>query len=460
MPCFSYRSPQAVLAGLMLLASSAAAQAPQPAPPPPPAPPASMMPAPTTPAPQTAPTMPAPQTAPSAPLVPPPSAPVVPSAGSAGIDPQAITLFNQTIAAHQALSALKATVTLSSAGLGADTNQTVALAYKKPGSAKVAVSGSAGPIVSFFSNGKTLTLYLVKQKKYRVQPVPPGAETIPLILDQAHALLPRLLGHPEALRELLAQPGVTASVISQSFDGVRLPVSGVAVDTIAVVLPAPDGSRATFTFDIGRTDHLLRRLTENASLTNKGKPQTFTRTETVTALSATPGLTAADFTFIPPPGVTKIKATAQREPQTHDPRLVPGAKPFPVAAKDLRGKPLSLAQYRGKVVLMDFWATWCGPCVGEMPNVIAAYKKYHAQGFDIIGISLDQSRPALTAFIAQNKIPWRQVFDGKAWSSAVPREYGVQAIPFGLLIGRAGQIAAVDVRGPALTNAIRRALAK
>ncbi len=457
MPRFSYRSPQAVLAGLMLLASSAAAQAPQPAPPPPPAPPTSMMPAPTMPAPQTAPTMPVPQTAPSAPLVPPPSAPVVPSAGSAGIDPQAITLFNQTIAAHQALSALKATITLSSAGLGADTNQTVALAYKKPGSAKVAVSGPAGPIVSFFSNGKTLTLYLVKQKKYRVQSVPPGAQTIPLILDQSHALLPHLLGHPEALRGLLAQPGVTASVST------TLPsaVSSVAVDTIAVVLPAPDGSKATFTFDIGRTDHLLRRLTENASLTNKGKRQAFTRTETVTALSATPGLTAADFTFIPPPGVTKIKATAQRtQPPMHDPRLVPGAKPFPVAAKDLRGRPLSLAQYRGKVVLMDFWATWCGPCVGEMPNVIAAYKKYHAKGFDVVGISLDQSRPALTTFIAQNKMPWRQVFDGKAWNSAVPREYGVQAIPFGLLIGHDGTIAAVDVRGPALTAAIKQALAK
>ena len=95
-----------------------------------------------------------------------------------------------------------------------------------------------------------------------------------------------------------------------------------------------------------------------------------------------------------------------------------------------------------------------------MPNVIAAYNKYHAQGFDVVGISLDQSRAALTAFIAQNKMPWRQVFDGKYWSSAVPREYGVQAIPFGLLIGRDGQIAAVDVRGPALSAAIENALAK
>ncbi len=143
-----------------------------------------------------------------------------------------------------------------------------------------------------------------------------------------------------------------------------------------------------------------------------------------------------------------------------DPRLKPGARPFAIAAKDLNSRPLSLAQYKGKVVLMDFWATWCGPCVGEMPNVIAAYKKYHAQGFDVVGISLDQDKGALTSFLKQNKMPWRQVYDGKGWGSAVPRQYGVMAIPFGLLLNRDGTIAAVEVRGEALPAAIKMALAK
>ena len=392
-------------------------------------------------------------------------APMSPAAPMAsGVDPQVTALFNQAIAAHQALSALTATLTLSSVGLGVgnDTEQTITTAYEKPSSAKVAVAGPAGPIVQFFTNGKTLTLYLVKQKEYRVQPVPDGAQTIPLILDQAHALLPRLIGHPEALNDLLTQPGVTASVVTTA--AASGTVGDTAVDTVAVALPSPDGNKAQFTFDIGKTDHLLHRLTEHATIVSKNAPQDFTLTETVTALSTAPTLTAADFAFTPPPGVKKIVVTppkaGQAAPPMHDPRLVPGAAPLPIAAKDLSGRPLSLAQYKGKVVLLDFWATWCGPCVGEMPNVIASYKEYHAKGFDIVGISLDQSRPALTSFIAQNKMPWRQVFDGKYWSSAVPREYGVRAIPFGLLIGRDGKIAAVDVRGPELTAAIQKALAK
>ncbi len=96
----------------------------------------------------------------------------------------------------------------------------------------------------------------------------------------------------------------------------------------------------------------------------------------------------------------------------------------------------------------------------RLPNVIAAYKKYQAKSFDSVGTSLGHSRPALKAFVAQNKTPWRQVFDGAGWSSAIPHEYGVQSILSGLLIGRGGQIAAVDVRGPELTAAIRKVLAK
>ena len=392
------------------------------------------------------------QTPPPAPPVartPPPAAPA-----PAAIDPKVTALFGQAVAAHQALSALSATITIASTGNGPASAQTATVEFLKPGKAKITLSRGGGPADLLLSDGARIIAYDVKAKKYRAQPVPAGANAIAVVLSQAHARLAQVMAEPTILNQLLAQPGVTA----------KLGAPGNAIDTVIATLPIPQGGAIQIAFDLGKDDHLVRRLSETVNITSGPKPQTFTLTETVTALSAAPKLTAADFRFTPPVGVTKIADTPAKagaaEPAMHDPRLVPGTAPFPVTASDLSGSPISLAQYKGKVVLMDFWATWCGPCVGEMPNVIAAYSKYHAQGFDVVGISLDQDKSALTGFIASNKMPWRQVFDGKGWGSAVPNQYGVKAIPFGLLIGRDGKIAAVDVRGPALTTAIEKALAK
>jgi peroxiredoxin len=141
--------------------------------------------------------------------------------------------------------------------------------------------------------------------------------------------------------------------------------------------------------------------------------------------------------------------------------LVVGA-PFPdFSVADLDGQPLSVASYKGKVTLIDFWATWCGPCMQEMPNVIAAYAKYHDQGFDIIGISLDKENQhdALAAFLKTNHMPWRQFYDGKYWQNALALKYGVDAIPQSYLLDRTGKIVAVEPRGAALAPAIEAALA-
>ena len=93
--------------------------------------------------------------------------------------------------------------------------------------------------------------------------------------------------------------------------------------------------------------------------------------------------------------------------------LAPG-NVFPdFAEKDLNGNPISVGALKGKVVLVDFWATWCGPCRGELPNVIATYKKYHADGFEIIGVSLDSERDKLDKFLKeQDGMTWPQLFDG------------------------------------------------
>ena len=118
---------------------------------------------------------------------------------------------------------------------------------------------------------------------------------------------------------------------------------------------------------------------------------------------------------------------------------------------DLSGETLSLAQYRGQVVLLDFWATWCGPCIAEMPNVKATYTKYKGQKFEIIGISLDNSPVPVEAYIASEGITWRQYWDS---GGRISRMYNVRAIPSTFLIDGEGVIRKVNLRGIALENAV------
>jgi len=128
--------------------------------------------------------------------------------------------------------------------------------------------------------------------------------------------------------------------------------------------------------------------------------------------------------------------------------------------KDVNGKPLSLASYKGKVVLVEFWATWCVPCRMELPYVLQAYQKFHAMGFEIIGVSLDDNPPMLTRFIQANGLTWPQYNDGKKFDNKLAVKYGIEGVPANFLLDDNGKIIGTDLRGEELEQAVAGALAK
>ena len=122
------------------------------------------------------------------------------------------------------------------------------------------------------------------------------------------------------------------------------------------------------------------------------------------------------------------------------------------------GKELALSSFRGKIVLIDFWASWCGPCRKEMPNVVKIYNKFKNKGFEIYGVSLDQDKDRWLEAIVKDGITWPQVSDLKYWNCEAAKAYAVQGIPYTVLVDKEGKIIAKGLRGIELEEAIDKAL--
>jgi len=125
----------------------------------------------------------------------------------------------------------------------------------------------------------------------------------------------------------------------------------------------------------------------------------------------------------------------------------PGDKPMTLKFTAMDGTPVDLANMRGKVVLIDFWATWCGPCVIEIPEVVAAYNKYHDKGFEIIGISLDQKRDDVLKMMDARGMTWPQYFDGKGWKNEIALSCDIHTLPAQWLVNKRGILVTRQARG-------------
>ncbi len=122
------------------------------------------------------------------------------------------------------------------------------------------------------------------------------------------------------------------------------------------------------------------------------------------------------------------------------------------SATTLDGKPISITDYRGKMVLLNFCAKWCGPCKGEIPYIKQVYEEHHKNGFEVISVSLDDSEAELREHIENYDIPWLQIFDGKGWKNDLAQYFGINSIPSTWLIDRNGKIISVDSRGDSLVQ--------
>jgi thiol-disulfide isomerase/thioredoxin len=141
--------------------------------------------------------------------------------------------------------------------------------------------------------------------------------------------------------------------------------------------------------------------------------------------------------------------------------VMAAGKPFPALEfTAIDGRGVNIASLKGKVVLIDFWATWCGPCIKEVPGMVSLYSKFHDKGFEIVGISLDTDRQKLESYLAENKITWPQYCDGKGWGSAPVRRFGIHGVPAMVLLDRDGIVVDTKITGRMLEQKITAMLSQ
>ncbi len=155
----------------------------------------------------------------------------------------------------------------------------------------------------------------------------------------------------------------------------------------------------------------------------------------------------------------KMAAGARAEILAEQKKTERVGKPLDLKFTAVDGRAVDVSAMKGKVVLIDFWATWCGPCIGELPNVLAAYERLHPKGFEIVGISFDQEKDTLESFVKKRGMGWAQYFDGEGWGNKFGKEFGIRGIPSMWLIDKKGNLRDLEARD-GLTAKVEKLLAE